>query len=401
MAGYRLVKTGFASESGETGYFRGREGVKVPSGKKKLTAGEVSKLTGLKRSTLRHYDDIGLLCPQRTGEGISNNRKLYSDSDLGRLQTIQTLSAYHFSLDEIKQFFNNDEQDIYELLTEKILQLIYQEERLRILIRFVQFIEVVGTDDIIESLALGPIELDELADFARECDYHEKTLQKLDDLSDTEAESILEELSDLMTALFLADNECGFSGVEVVIDFFFGWWNKNILPFEDIGYLGFWAIFEDHSLVAEYIETIGKPGDASTIQMYAFFVIMKRLMFDLDPNMREIAKLAQEDIIEALDKISSIEAPCIVYLLGTPWEMDIDLGDVSALSYIMLSFIENILENEDLSSYLDVSDSLSYSLEDIDTVMRVLELMGGIDEEDEDEDDEESDTVEAIEIEGE
>lgn len=396
MAGYRLVKTGFASESGETGYFRGREGVKVPSGKKKLTAGEVSKLTGLKRSTLRHYDDIGLLCPQRTGEGISNNRKLYSDSDLGRLQTIQTLSTYHFSLDEIKQFFNNDEQDIYELLTEKILQLIYQEERLRILIRFVQFIEVVGTDDIIESLALGPIELDELADFARECDYHEKTLQKLDNLSDTEAKSILEELSDLMTALFLADNEYGFSGVEVVIDFFFDWWNKNILPFEDIGYLGFWAIFEDHSLVAEYIETVGEPGDASTIQMYTFFVIMKRLMFDLDPNISEIAKLAQEDILEALDKIASIEAPCLVYLLGTPWEVGIDFEDIAGLAYIMLSFIENILKNEELSSYLGVSGSLSYNLEDINTVMRVLELIGGIDE-----DDEESETENAIEAEGE
>lgn len=396
MAGYRLVKTGFASESGETGYFRGREGVKVPSGKKKLTAGEVSKLTGLKRSTLRHYDDIGLLCPQRTGEGISNNRKLYSDSDLGRLQTIQTLSAYHFSLDEIKQFFNNDEQDIYELLTEKILQLIYQEERLRILIRFVQFIEVVGTDDIIESLALGPIELDELADFARECDYHEKTLQKLDNLSDTEAKSILEELSDLMTALFLADNEYGFSGVEVVIDFFFDWWNKNILPFEDIGYLGFWAIFEDHSLVAEYIETVGEPGDASTIQMYTFFVIMKRLMFDLDSNISEIAKLAQEDILEALDKIASIEAPCLVYLLGTPWEVGIDFEDIAGLSYIMLSFIENILENEELSSYLGVSSSLSYNLEDINTVMRVLELIGGIDE-----GDEKSETENAIEAEGE
>lgn len=396
MAGYRLVKTGFASESGETGYFRGREGVKVPSGKKKLTAGEVSKLTGLKRSTLRHYDDIGLLCPQRTGEGISNNRKLYSDSDLGRLQTIQTLSAYHFSLDEIKQFFNNDEQDIYELLTEKILQLIYQEERLRILIRFVQFIEVVGTDDIIESLALGPTELDELADFARECDYHEKTLQKLDKLSDTEAKSILEELNDLMTTLFLADSEYGFSGVEVVIDFFFDWWNKNILPFEDIGYLGFLAIFEDHSLVAEYIETVGEPGDASTIQMYTFFVIMKKLMFDLDSNISEIAKLAQEDILEALDKIASIEAPCLVYLLGTPWEVGIDFEDIAGLSYIMLSFIENILENEELSSYLGVSSSLSYNLEDINTVMRVLELIGGIDE-----GDEKSETENAIEAEGE
>ncbi len=39
------------------------------------TVHEVSKITGLTIRTLRHYDDIGLLKVQRTGEGISNDRK--------------------------------------------------------------------------------------------------------------------------------------------------------------------------------------------------------------------------------------------------------------------------------------------------------------------------------------
>lgn len=47
-----------------------------------MTAGQVSKLTGVTTRALQHYDEKGLLCPRRSGEGVANNRKLYSPEDV-------------------------------------------------------------------------------------------------------------------------------------------------------------------------------------------------------------------------------------------------------------------------------------------------------------------------------
>ena len=70
MAGYRRTKTKVVSETGESSVIIGEEGVKVPSGETKLTVGQVEELTGVSRTTLRYYDKIGLLCPERTGKGV-------------------------------------------------------------------------------------------------------------------------------------------------------------------------------------------------------------------------------------------------------------------------------------------------------------------------------------------
>ena len=53
-----------------------------------MTAGQVSKLTGVTTRALQHYDEKGLLCPRRSGEGVANNRKLYSPEDVDRLNQI-------------------------------------------------------------------------------------------------------------------------------------------------------------------------------------------------------------------------------------------------------------------------------------------------------------------------
>jgi MerR family transcriptional regulator, thiopeptide resistance regulator len=64
-----------------------------------LKVGELARRTGLTVRTLHHYDEIGLLKPSlHTDSG----HRLYTGSDIGRLQQILSLRHLGFSLDEVR-----------------------------------------------------------------------------------------------------------------------------------------------------------------------------------------------------------------------------------------------------------------------------------------------------------
>lgn len=82
--------------------------------------GELSKLTGLTIRTLHHYDEIGLLHPSsRTSTG----HRLYSKDDIVKLQQIMSLKELNFSLEEIREFFENPGYNPKEILEAQIQQL--------------------------------------------------------------------------------------------------------------------------------------------------------------------------------------------------------------------------------------------------------------------------------------
>src|SRR5262245_45281483 len=62
--------------------------------------GELAKQTGLSVRALHYYEEIGLLSPShRTGSG----HRLYTASDVARLQQILSLRQLGFALDEIRE----------------------------------------------------------------------------------------------------------------------------------------------------------------------------------------------------------------------------------------------------------------------------------------------------------
>ena len=64
-----------------------------------LKVGELARRTGLTVRTLHHYDDIGLLKPSlHTDSG----HRLYTDSDIERLQQILSLRHLGFALEEVR-----------------------------------------------------------------------------------------------------------------------------------------------------------------------------------------------------------------------------------------------------------------------------------------------------------
>jgi DNA-binding transcriptional MerR regulator len=66
--------------------------------------GELAKQTGLSVRTLHYYDQIGLLVPSRNK---GNGHRLYTGTDIVKLQQIVALKHLGFALGEIKEFLRS------------------------------------------------------------------------------------------------------------------------------------------------------------------------------------------------------------------------------------------------------------------------------------------------------
>jgi len=88
-----------------------------------MTVNELSKRENVSSDAIRYYTKTGLLKPSRDN---SNGYKLYSMSDLKRLQFILRAKTLGFTLSEIKQIFSASEKSespctlVRQIITERI-----------------------------------------------------------------------------------------------------------------------------------------------------------------------------------------------------------------------------------------------------------------------------------------
>lgn len=64
-----------------------------------MQIGELAERTGLSQRTIRHYDEVGLLPASRTEGGF----RLYSQTDVQRLDHIRQMKPLGFSLEEMAE----------------------------------------------------------------------------------------------------------------------------------------------------------------------------------------------------------------------------------------------------------------------------------------------------------
>lgn len=62
--------------------------------------GEVSERTGLSLRTIRYYEEIGLVTPSARSQG---GFRLYTESDIGRLELVKRMKPLEFSLEEMRE----------------------------------------------------------------------------------------------------------------------------------------------------------------------------------------------------------------------------------------------------------------------------------------------------------
>lgn len=85
--------------------------------------GELSKLIGVTVRTLHHYDELTLLSPsQRSDAGY----RLYTESDVAKLQQIFSLKQLGFSLEEIRRAIHDPNFDTREILRAQMERLDHQ-----------------------------------------------------------------------------------------------------------------------------------------------------------------------------------------------------------------------------------------------------------------------------------
>ena len=66
---------------------------------------EAAALTGLPASTLRYYEQVGVIAP--VSRGASSGHRVYDEADLDQLMSVSCLSATGMSLDDMRAYMGN------------------------------------------------------------------------------------------------------------------------------------------------------------------------------------------------------------------------------------------------------------------------------------------------------
>ena len=95
-------------------------------GNPSYTVGELAELAGTTARALRHYEDLGLLMPERSANGY----RVYSSDDAHRLAQILAMRACGLPLPTIRRLFDGQASDVRSVLAEHLDTLHLQEDSL-------------------------------------------------------------------------------------------------------------------------------------------------------------------------------------------------------------------------------------------------------------------------------
>lgn len=161
--------------------------------------GDLARRTGLTVRALHHWDAVGLLSPsQRTDKGY----RLYTETDLARLQRIVALRSLGLSLDEVRTALERPEMTLPHVLALRLALLREEiEERHRLYAR----LEAIA----VRAEATGDVTVDDLFFGIQAMNTFEKyyTKEQLDQLAERReqvGEDRIRQVQEEWTQLFAA-----------------------------------------------------------------------------------------------------------------------------------------------------------------------------------------------------
>lgn len=98
----------------------------------RYSIGEFSKKTATTIRTLHYYDELNLLKPSYVTE---KGRRYYTNNDFITLQRILTLKFLGYSLEQIKEFFQEDTWDLRETLSFQKSKMVQKKKQIENVIR--------------------------------------------------------------------------------------------------------------------------------------------------------------------------------------------------------------------------------------------------------------------------
>lgn len=93
-----------------------------------MSIGELSERTGVPTSTLRYYDELGLVQPSARASG----RRRYAPSAVRDVSVIIFFREIGFSLAEIERFIAGERRGRQELIDHKLAELAEQQHRIEV-----------------------------------------------------------------------------------------------------------------------------------------------------------------------------------------------------------------------------------------------------------------------------
>jgi DNA-binding transcriptional MerR regulator len=93
-----------------------------------LSIGELSERTGVPATTLRYYDELGLVRPTARAAG----RRRYAASAVRDVGVILFFREIGFSLAEIGRLLADDQQHLHEMIDHKLAELAEQQHRIEV-----------------------------------------------------------------------------------------------------------------------------------------------------------------------------------------------------------------------------------------------------------------------------
>lgn len=105
------------------------------------TIRETAALTGLPASTLRYYEQVGVIPP--IGRGASSGHRVYGEADLDQLMSVSCLAATGMGLDDMRHYMANARRgteaaaEQRELLEQQQRHLTVEAQRLALRQRYV------------------------------------------------------------------------------------------------------------------------------------------------------------------------------------------------------------------------------------------------------------------------
>lgn len=117
------------------------------------TITQAAKLSGLPESTLRYYENIGIIHP--IDRNPTTKRRVYNDDDINLIVAVACLNATGFSIEDMKKYFENSEHgDVNAqivLLADHLTQLEHDMHFAQLRIKYVQskvdFWKLMESDD--------------------------------------------------------------------------------------------------------------------------------------------------------------------------------------------------------------------------------------------------------------
>ena len=111
-----------------------RKAPKTQAEEASYTVGSLAKLAGVTVRALHHYEDEGLLHPERTASGY----RCYGAADVERLQQILLLRSCGLSLGDIRGALDNGDFDFHAVLIDHLATLRAQQKELETLVGTVE-----------------------------------------------------------------------------------------------------------------------------------------------------------------------------------------------------------------------------------------------------------------------